>query len=235
MIENLYHITSIKNLDSILKHGLLSRQELVSKGIIFHDVANKDILSIRSRIFIKYKETIRRLNEYVPLFFAPKRPMLYKIDFNTRETIIYLEINTQIIKKKETLFTDGIATTQNISQDNEKVTIVVSENEGVTIERIYEPEIKDKEPLKYRQLTNFYIGTEHLNEIGISTIARGGTPISSEDKRMRQAEVLVLNSIPLVYLSKISVKDEKRLTDCKEIIEKSSCRILIIIKPEYFI
>lgn len=234
MVDNLYHISNIKNLESLLKYGLLSRQELVNRNIIFSDIANQEILLIRSRIFIKYKGMTRRLDDYVPLFFAPKRPMLYRLDPATRERIIYLEISTQIVQKEGTLFTDGIATTQNITISEEKVTIIISDD-GITTERIYEPEIKNKEPLKYRKLTDFYIGIEHLDKIWMSTITKEGAPTSSEEKRLRQAEILILKNIPRVYLTKISVKNEACLNDCRCIMEKLSCKVPIVIKTEYFV
>lgn len=54
----LYHLTKLKNLDSIIKNGLLSRNELISKNIDFSDVANKDIIEKRKNI-----------NDYIPFHF----------------------------------------------------------------------------------------------------------------------------------------------------------------------
>ncbi len=37
----LYHLTELSNLDSIIKHGLVSRKTLSEKGVRFSDVADQ--------------------------------------------------------------------------------------------------------------------------------------------------------------------------------------------------
>lgn len=58
----LYHLTDIKNLPSIIKHGLLSRMELQKTITKFSDIANPEII-------IKRKNT--NLDRYIPLHFHP--------------------------------------------------------------------------------------------------------------------------------------------------------------------
>lgn len=58
----LYHLTKLSNLDSILKHGLLSRKHINDNKIQFSDVADKDIISKRTRL---------GLDIYTPFHFHP--------------------------------------------------------------------------------------------------------------------------------------------------------------------
>lgn len=64
----LYHITHLDNLESILEHGLLSRDSLEEAGIQdFTDIADADIL--------KKRETWkRRLSQYVLFHFFARNP-----------------------------------------------------------------------------------------------------------------------------------------------------------------
>lgn len=43
----LYHQTALRNLESILQNGLLSRKLVLEKGISFKDVADPNIISER--------------------------------------------------------------------------------------------------------------------------------------------------------------------------------------------
>lgn len=61
----LYHLTTMNNIENILKLGLLPRSELVAKGLVFDDTANQDIL-------LRRKE--QALDEYVPFHFFIKNP-----------------------------------------------------------------------------------------------------------------------------------------------------------------
>ena len=64
----LYHITHIDNMPSILKHGLLSRQELQKQNISdFTDIADPEILSKREQ----YRDA---LSKYVLFHFYAKNP-----------------------------------------------------------------------------------------------------------------------------------------------------------------
>ena len=58
----IYHLTKLSNLDSILKLGLLPRENMLKKNISFDDVANKEIITKRSML---------GLNKYTPFHFHP--------------------------------------------------------------------------------------------------------------------------------------------------------------------
>jgi len=58
----LYHLTKLSNLDSILKHGLLPRKDMIDSKLCFSDVANQDIISKRTEL---------GLDIYTPFHFHP--------------------------------------------------------------------------------------------------------------------------------------------------------------------
>ena len=59
-LKSIYHLTSIRNLPSIIHDGLLSRVSLQEKQIAYTDIANEDILS---------KRTKKGLDQCVPFHF----------------------------------------------------------------------------------------------------------------------------------------------------------------------
>lgn len=61
----LYHLTTMDNIENIVKFGLLPRSELVKRKLAFDDTANPDIL-------LRRKE--QALDEYVPFHFFIKNP-----------------------------------------------------------------------------------------------------------------------------------------------------------------
>lgn len=48
----LYHVTALSNLQSILKHGLLSRNDAIASGLLVKDVANSEIIEKRKELGI---------------------------------------------------------------------------------------------------------------------------------------------------------------------------------------
>ena len=59
-LKSIYHLTSINNLPSIIRDGLLSRSSLQEQQITYTDIANEDILLKRSR---------KELDKCVPFHF----------------------------------------------------------------------------------------------------------------------------------------------------------------------
>lgn len=58
----LYHLTKLKNLESIIQNGLLSRKAVLKKRLSFQDVADKEIITKRTQL---------GLDKYVPFHFHP--------------------------------------------------------------------------------------------------------------------------------------------------------------------
>ncbi len=105
-IEYLYHMTHIDNLASIVDNGLLSQNEAHRQGLIESDISDPKVQNIRARtVDSLYK---RSLHEYVPLYFAPTNPMLYKRR-EMQEDIIILGLDPQLLSETNIIFTNGNA------------------------------------------------------------------------------------------------------------------------------
>ena len=88
----LYHVTSIKNLESILKNGLLSREDVIAKGLNIVDVADPAILEKRDELGIA---------QYIPFhFFEPTAFTGSVIDSHSTENFCCITIKREYAKQR---------------------------------------------------------------------------------------------------------------------------------------
>ena len=117
-IEYLFHMTHIKNLENILKHGILSKNSIEKDGFEYTNIADSAVNDIRSQKRDPYNN--RPIHDYVPLYFNPRNPMLYrKYCENIQNDILILGIDRKLLLNNTTLFTDGnVASRRTIYYDN---------------------------------------------------------------------------------------------------------------------
>jgi len=103
----LFYITHIDNIESILKHGILSHNLAHDKGIVNEDISNQSVNARRNR----FENTLGgNIHDYSPLYFNHKNPMLYTLCKNRdRNTIVLLRINPHILLSNDVSFSDGNA------------------------------------------------------------------------------------------------------------------------------
>jgi hypothetical protein len=89
-----YYITSVENVSSIMRSGILSREMLAQKPKIkFKDPSEKNC---------QIKRAEKNLHYYVPLFLNPRNAMLYRYLKESRKVVI-LEIDEEVVKTEGTL------------------------------------------------------------------------------------------------------------------------------------
>lgn len=77
----LYHLTALRNLDSIIQYGLLPRSQLIQNGMCFEDVADPSIIDKRS---------VLNLDRYVPFHFHPYSSYDVAVKNSHHEEFIYI-------------------------------------------------------------------------------------------------------------------------------------------------
>ena len=107
-----YHMTHIKNLPSILEHGLLAHNNPYQQV----DISNQAVNARRSHC-----ETIygRSVHDYVPLYFNPRNAMLYKTQIQYRSDIVMLGFSNEVLLMENSLFTNGNASSNGIWFSND--------------------------------------------------------------------------------------------------------------------
>jgi len=104
-IEYLYHITHKNNLQNILQNGLLSHNQARNNRLMQVDIADNQVNDRRAINEPIYK---RSIHDYVPLYFNPKNPMLYRRG-NLQNDLVILAIDRKLLYQRNIIFTNGNA------------------------------------------------------------------------------------------------------------------------------
>lgn len=99
----LEHMLHYGNLESVLKHGLLSHNEAHRKGLIKQDISMSEVMAIRA----KKIRNGHSLHDYASLYFVSKNPMLY-VRKNIQEEILILRIETDFLQDNTLFVNEGI-------------------------------------------------------------------------------------------------------------------------------
>lgn len=103
-IRYLYHMTNLRNLASVLQHGLLSHNEAHRRGLVNEDISNQEVNFRRSTKKVNHLW----LHDYVNFYFQPKNSML-SVKRDTQTQIVFLGANPQLLLEPATVFSDGNA------------------------------------------------------------------------------------------------------------------------------
>lgn len=103
-VKELHFITSIANLESILRRGILSHDG-VSK-IDHKSVASEDVQDRR-----RGKSVPRggRLHSYANVYFHARNPMMYFLTHNGHDDLAVIRVSDAVLDLPDTVLTDGNA------------------------------------------------------------------------------------------------------------------------------
>jgi hypothetical protein len=109
-IKELYYITHIDNVPSILREGILSHEMIDARGIPFTPVYNAEIVAKRHDM--KAPDG-RSLWSFANLYFQDRNPMLYKVVFFGESTdasdIAVLGVQMSVLNKPDIFISTGNA------------------------------------------------------------------------------------------------------------------------------
>ncbi len=109
----IFHFTDIRNLDSIIKNGLLCTNEKNKRGIEHHNIANMTIQERRANMDVTAGPG-GKVHDYVPFYFSSINPMLLTL-LNQKNVdqnlIIYFCIKVQRLDQNDAVFTNYSANT----------------------------------------------------------------------------------------------------------------------------
>ncbi len=206
---NIYHITHITNLPSIIEAGGLWCDAKVNSGeVSAMGIAHKHIKERRRRRDVDLAPG-GNLCDYVPFYFAPRSPMLYSIHqgyvegyHGGQDDILHLEAQIEQIIQRELpfVFSDGHA--------------------EMSLSKFF------NDPKDLREIDWGLMKSTYWND----------TQDESDRKRKRQAEFLIHTFFPWELVTKIGVRLLKTQTQVQDIIEQKSKdhRPIIEIKREWY-
>lgn len=100
-ILELYFITDIANMPSILKHGILSHNLIAKKKIQHSSVANVDV---QGRRMNKTIPGGKRLHDYANLYINARNPMLYVL--SNKQALCVLSISPDVCESAGVIVSD---------------------------------------------------------------------------------------------------------------------------------
>mgnify|MGYP001146972375 CR=1 FL=1 len=108
--RELYYITHIDNLPSILKRGIFSHENIEVKGLKYTPIYDKEIISRRKE---KTVPKGRSLWSFANLYFNPRNPMLYRLRCEgLLDDLVVLGVSRAILEYPNILVTTGNAATE---------------------------------------------------------------------------------------------------------------------------
>jgi hypothetical protein len=237
----IYHMTHVKNLPDIFRAGALFPLGVLRTRKIKHlSIAYDNVQELRDRIFVwdNIQNKYFNLHRYVPFYFAVRPPMLYSPhNRDNQEQIVFLEVRRAIISRPDVLFTDGNAATQKLSRgQGETVWIVPATETDGLCQRRYIP----GGPYGTgANCSNFYRDITFLSSLNWGVInALTYMDNWDERKRVRSAEVLIPDQVPLQAIPRIAVySDHVRdvVNRIKRLYGIAEALLPVVVAPELFI
>ena len=107
--EELYYITHINNLRSILEKGILSHERIEQLKLEYTSIYNDEVISRRKN---KLTPRGKSLWHYVNLYFQPRNSMLFKVVHDSQireENLVVIGVSNKVLREHSVLITDGNA------------------------------------------------------------------------------------------------------------------------------
>lgn len=220
---SIYHMVHFDNLANIFtRRALLSKLKVLEENISYRSIAFEDVQSLRDRVYVQdfFEQRIRRLHSYVPFYFETHSPMLYvQYKNGIQDQIIFFEVSRTILKDQGVLFTDGNASNQQLAKySSEKVLIIPATSSNPSCHRKYTTGIPyGTNP----NCSNFYSDPKFLENLNWDIINDRWFN-EDEKRRIKHAEVLVPDIVPLGRVQSIYVRTQKTVREVNAKIEEYS-------------
>lgn len=107
MMRELYYITHIDNIPSILKLGILSHERVENEGVVYTPIYDRQIIANRRE---KKAPNGKSLWSFANLYFQPRNPMLYRVICEKPvDDIAIISIRQDILNQKGVFISTGNA------------------------------------------------------------------------------------------------------------------------------
>lgn len=202
----LYHLTHVKNLDAIIRSGKLVCKNNLSINLAV-DISDPEIQLRRSRTVVPCPPG-GTLHDYVPFYFAPRSPMLYRIRnggvprfHGHQRELIYLVSTVASVKKMglEYVFTDG--------------------HPIMKVSRYF------------NDLSQLFT---NIDWDVMKAVMWADTPDDMDRKRRRQAEFLVKNYVPLQCIQWLAVLDTDMQMEVRNLLSQHQINIQVLVCSNWY-
>lgn len=196
-IRELYYITHIENLPSILDKGILSHQRIVSEGIKYTQIYDEQIVSNRRE---KRAPNGASLWAFANLYFQPSNPMLYRVTRQKPpEEVAILAIRRDVLNRQDIFLSDGNAASGNTKI--QKVSKGLIQTIGKQIDTVWWAQVDGKRRSMAECLVPDEVPPEYIQAIYVSShkvaekvrelIPSSKLPVIPEPSRFFQSRTVV--------------------------------------------
>ena len=172
-VKHLYYLSPVKNIPSILEHGVMSKMAVETLEIPYDDYSDQTVQTIRER---------KSLHEYVPLFFNTRNAMTFRYQKEKRDFAI-LRLNSDLVTHYDCLVSDRIAA----CSDAEIYTLSEAALKKINIELVLSARnFYDNRLLKKRLGAEILVKTDMIEPEWIECIILDGTAEKIKGISIRQ-------------------------------------------------
>jgi hypothetical protein len=167
-IKQLYYITHIDNIPSILKYGILSHKSIESQQLDYTPIYDKEIVSNRKN---KITPSGKSLWEYANLYFQARNPMLYRVIYEKGvDDIAVLAVSPIVLNNADSYITTGNAA-NNLTEilPSKEKTRVLRELKDVLQSEFWNDEDGSKRRIMAEFLVPSSIPQEHINAVYVAS------------------------------------------------------------------
>jgi len=207
----LYHFTHIDNIAAIFDSGYLSCDAVSRQGLTRTEVGDPEIKDARRRRRIPGSAG-GQVGDYVPFYFAPRSPMMYRIACDHRDAIVgrYAQGDRPLVYLLTTthaVIEAGLAWTATDGNAANATTEFTSD--PATLEAIVDWQLMKAERWSNNQ-------------------------DDPDRQRRRMAEFLVHDRLPTVLIQWLAVYDERHVSQLREQLDDQRLVDRIIVRPHWY-
>lgn len=216
----IYHMVHYDNLRGIFqRRAILSKRRVEEENLSYRTIANDEVQDIRDRIYVWdfTKRRYRSLHSYVPFYFATRTPMLHnKFTEGTQDKVCIFEVSRGILRDEGVIFTDGNASNQQLSKYREEKVGIMPATISRECQRRYHP----GGPFGMNaSRSNFFADVKFLERLDWNIIDDRATLEDKRERtRIKHAEVLIPDLLPLGRVQEIAVKTREMVVKVNALI-----------------
>jgi hypothetical protein len=207
----LYHFTHVDNLAAIRAAGCLNCDAVARQSMTRTEVGAKDIKESRRRRPIPVAPG-GHVGDYVPFYFAPRSPMMYRIACDRRDSVPdrYQGGDGPLVY---------LATTVGAVVDAGSTWVATDGNAATAT----------------TEFTSDLQTMDHMVDWALMEAERwNSTPDDPDRQRRRQAEFLVHRSVPLTLIRWVGVRDDRHKHHVSKLLVDHALGRRVIVRPHWY-
>ena len=235
-VGTLKHMVLVDNLPSILQMGLLSYNEVGSRGLSPTSLALSTVQSLRDRVWLQLpgSRDMANLHDFVPFYFVHHTPMLYR-RAELQDRIVFIEATPRLLHRPGVVFSDGNASVQGLSQDpcvSVRVTVSTS---GEPCKRVFYKAGHPRPTWSVRHSSSEIFGACCcLGRVDWELLAAPYWSGHPDGRRIRCAEVLVQREVSVAEFCGFTVGNKALLSEVEGMVRASGFSLPVCCSPECF-